>query len=71
MTSYIIQRAIGVVVTVFFVAVLWIVIFDMLRTVSRVLSNKPVLPSSEAPFQSIESFPAAATAPQGATMVSH
>jgi carbon starvation protein len=38
--------------TVFFILVLWIVIFDMLRNVSRVVSGKPVLPSSEAPYVS-------------------
>jgi carbon starvation protein len=38
--------------TVFFVAILWIVIFDMLRTCYRVVNGKPVLPSSEAPYQS-------------------
>jgi carbon starvation protein len=38
--------------TVFFIAVLWIVIFDMLRTVSRVMNGKPVLPNSEAPYES-------------------
>jgi carbon starvation protein len=38
--------------TVFFIAVLWIVIFDMLRTVSRVMSGKSVLPNSEAPYES-------------------
>ena len=38
--------------TVFFVLILWIVIFDMLRTCYRVVNGKPVLPSSEAPYQS-------------------
>jgi len=38
--------------TVFFVVVLWIVIIDMLRICFRVNSGKPVLPSSEAPYQS-------------------
>jgi carbon starvation protein len=65
------NQRLDAVLTVFFVVVLYLVIFDMLRTVSRVLSNKPVLPSSEAPFQSIESFPASATATSGSTMVAH
>jgi carbon starvation protein len=38
--------------TVFFILVLWIVIFDMLRNVARVVNGKPVLPSSEAPYVS-------------------
>jgi len=41
--------------TVFFCIVLWIVIFDMLRICSRVVSGKPVLPNSEAPYQSNQS----------------
>lgn len=38
--------------TVFFAVVLWIVILDMLRTCLRVVNGKPVLPSSEAPYES-------------------
>jgi carbon starvation protein len=38
--------------TVFFILVLWVVIFDMLRNISRVVNGKPVLPSSEAPYVS-------------------
>ncbi|MDP1765285.1 MAG: carbon starvation CstA family protein [Methylotenera sp.] len=34
--------------TMFFVAVLWIVIIDMLRVTARYLSGKPLLPTSEA-----------------------
>jgi carbon starvation protein len=41
--------------TVFFVVILWIVIFDMLRTCMRVVNGKPVLPSSEAPYVSNQS----------------
>ncbi len=37
--------------TLFFVIVLWVVILDMLRMVSRHLSGKPVLPLSEAPHE--------------------
>jgi carbon starvation protein len=38
--------------TVFFILVLWVVIFDMLRNIMRVVNGKPVLPSSEAPYVS-------------------
>ncbi len=37
--------------TLFFVAVLWIVILDMLRMASRHLAGKPVLPLAEAPHE--------------------
>jgi carbon starvation protein len=65
------NQRLDAVLTVFFVIVLYLVIFDMLRTVSRVLSNRPVLPTSEASFQSLDSFPASATATSGSTMVAH
>lgn len=35
--------------TVFLVALLWLIVFDMLRVCSRYLSGKPVLPSAETP----------------------
>ena len=35
--------------TLFFVTLLWLIVFDMLRVCSRYLSGKPVLPLSEAP----------------------
>jgi len=38
--------------TVFFVVILWIVILDMLRICARVVNGKPVLPTSEAPYES-------------------
>ena len=38
--------------TVFFIAVLWLVIFDMVRTCLRVINGKPVLPDSEVPYVS-------------------
>ncbi len=41
--------------TVFFAVVLWIVIIDMLRICARVVNGKPVLPSSEAPYESNQS----------------
>ncbi|HYM36061.1 MAG TPA: carbon starvation CstA family protein, partial [Steroidobacteraceae bacterium] len=37
--------------TVFFVVVLWIVIFDMLRNSLRVVNGRSVLPNSEAPYE--------------------
>ncbi|TAN73542.1 MAG: carbon starvation protein A, partial [Gallionella sp.] len=37
--------------TLFFVAVLWVVIIDMLRMCARHLQNKPVQPLSEAPHE--------------------
>jgi carbon starvation protein len=46
--------------TVFFAAVLWIVIFDMLRNCYRVVSGKPVLPNSEAPYVAASSIPTVA-----------
>ncbi len=46
------NQRLDAVLTVFFVAVLWIVILDMLRVCLRVVNNKPVLPNSEAPYQS-------------------
>ncbi len=54
--------------TVFFILVLWIVIFDMLRNISRVVSGKPVLPSSEAPYVSNVGM-GTATAPGAAVSV--
>ncbi len=36
--------------TVFFVTVLWIVFFDMLRVCARHLAGKPVLPVTESPY---------------------
>jgi carbon starvation protein len=45
--------------TVFFVVVLWIVIFDMVRTCLRVYRGQPVLPTSEAPYQSNAGLPGA------------
>jgi carbon starvation protein len=45
------NQRLDAVITVFFVAVLWIVIFDMLRICARVMSGKPVLPNSEAPYE--------------------
>jgi carbon starvation protein len=44
------NQRLDAVITVFFAAVLWIVIIDMLRVCSRVLRKLPVLPSSEAPY---------------------
>ena len=38
--------------TMFFVAVLWIVVLDMIRVSARYLSGKPVLPTTEAGYQS-------------------
>ncbi|MFZ2311360.1 MAG: carbon starvation CstA family protein [Methylobacter sp.] len=35
--------------TLFFVTLLWLIVFDMLRVCSRYLSGKPVLPISESP----------------------
>ncbi len=35
--------------TLFFVILLWLIVFDMLRVCSRYLSGKPVLPLSESP----------------------
>jgi carbon starvation protein len=35
--------------TLFFVLVLWIVVFDMLRVCARHVSGKPVLPVTESP----------------------
>ncbi|MBC7983988.1 MAG: carbon starvation protein A [Candidatus Obscuribacterales bacterium] len=46
------NQRLDAVLTVFFVAVLWIVIFDMLRICARVMRGQPVLPSSEAPYES-------------------
>jgi carbon starvation protein len=36
--------------TLFFVAVLWIVVLDMLRMTIKILNNQPVLPSTETPY---------------------
>jgi len=36
-------------ITLFFVALLWLIVFDMLRVCSRYLSGKPVLPLAESP----------------------
>jgi len=38
--------------TLFFVALLWLIVFDMLRVCSRYLAGKPVLPLAEAPHVS-------------------
>ncbi|MGZ5027228.1 MAG: carbon starvation CstA family protein, partial [Methylobacter sp.] len=38
--------------TLFFVALLWLIVFDMLRVCSRYLTGKPVLPLAEAPHVS-------------------
>jgi len=46
------NQRLDAVLTVFFAAVLWIVIIDMLRICARVANGKPVLPSSEAPYES-------------------
>ena len=35
--------------TLFFVTLLWLIVFDMLRVCSRYLAGKPVLPSAESP----------------------
>jgi carbon starvation protein len=35
--------------TLFFVSLLWLIVFDMLRVCSRYLAGKPVLPLTEAP----------------------
>jgi len=35
--------------TLFFVALLWLIVFDMLRVCSRYLAGKPVLPLAESP----------------------
>jgi len=45
------NQRLDAVLTVFFAAVLWIVILDMLRVCSRVVRGQPVLPSSEAPYE--------------------
>ncbi len=37
--------------TMFFIAVLWIVVLDMIRVSARYLSGKPVLPTTEAGYQ--------------------
>jgi carbon starvation protein len=36
-------------ITLFFVGLLWLIVFDMLRVCSRYLSGKPVLPLAESP----------------------
>ncbi|PPK64129.1 carbon starvation protein [Methylobacter tundripaludum] len=36
-------------ITLFFVALLWLIVFDMLRVCSRYLAGKPVLPLAESP----------------------
>jgi carbon starvation protein len=36
--------------TLFFVTILWLIVFDMVRVCSRYLSGKPVLPISETPY---------------------
>jgi carbon starvation protein len=36
-------------ITLFFVAILWLIVFDMLRVCARYLTGKPVLPLTEAP----------------------
>lgn len=41
----------NVYLTLFFVAILWVVLFDMLRQVYRVRQGRAVLPSSETPYQ--------------------
>jgi len=50
--ALIFNQRLDAVLTAFFVMILWIVILDMLRICSRVVSGKPVLPSSEAPYES-------------------
>jgi carbon starvation protein len=35
--------------TLFFVSLLWLIVFDMLRVCSRYLTGKPVLPLTESP----------------------
>jgi carbon starvation protein len=41
------------VLTVFFAAILWVIIIDMLRICRRVVSGRPVMPSSEARYVAI------------------
>src|SRR5262245_25234316 len=49
------NQRLDAVLTVFFTAVLWVIIFDMLRICRRVVRKQAVLPTSEAPYVAMDS----------------